>query len=157
MDDSVGRGRWLNRPCHKDWVVWAATAVGIAGMAAAVAEQAGLAGADRVVAAVFDVLVAVPLAVACGAGLALSRAVFRVLLRVKPGRERVLTLTVRLKELGGSVKYTRHPDGVVTAAVRGIPLRRRLEALAAAHAHAERHGLLEPASVDEDANRPGGQ
>ncbi|MDM7854543.1 hypothetical protein [Cellulomonas alba] len=157
MVDSSLRGRWLNRPWHTDWVVWVAAGVGVAGMAGAVAQQGGTAVADRVVAGVFDVLVAVPLAVACGAGLALARAVLRVLLRVRPGRERVLTLTVRLKELGGSVTYTRHPDGVVTAGVRGIPLRRRLEALAAAHAHAERHGLLEPTSVDEDANRPGGQ
>jgi hypothetical protein len=138
-------------------VVWVAAAAGVAGIAAAVAQQRGLAGADRAVAGAFDAFVAVPFAIACGAGLALARVVFRVLLRVKPGRQRVLRLTVRLKELGGSVRYTRHPDGVVTAAVRGIPLRRRLEALAAARVHAERHGLLEPASVDEDANRPGGQ
>jgi hypothetical protein len=147
--------RWLNTPWFTDWVVWVTAVAGAVGVGAAIASQGGLAGPDRAVAVAFDVLAGMPAAAAFGGALVLARAAFRLLLRVKPGRERVLTLTVRLKELGASVKYTRHPDGVVTAAVRGVPLRRRLEALAAAHAHAERHGILQAPSVEEDAHRPG--
>ena len=102
-------GTWrLNRPWYTDWVLWATAAVGGAGVGLAITQQGGLTGPDRVIAAAFDIAAGIALATVCGAALVLVRAAFRVLLAVKPGRERVLTLTVRLKELGASVKYTRH-------------------------------------------------
>jgi hypothetical protein len=150
-------GRWLNHPWYTDWVVWVTAAAGVVGVGGVVALTGDLVGLERVAAVVIYTLAVLSVVAACGALLALARTTFLVVLRVKPGRERVLTFTVRLKELGASVKYTRHPDGVVTAAVRGVPLRRRLEALAAAHAHAERHGILQSTSVEEDAPHPPGQ
>lgn|GEM_PF-1622481 len=148
-------GPWrLNRPWYTDWVLWATAAVGGVGVGLAIAQQGGLTGPAHVVAVAFDIAAGVALATVCGAALVLVRAAFRLLLAVKPGRERVLTLTVRLKELGASVKYTRHPNGIVTAAVRGVPLRRRMEVLAAATPDAERHGFLVSTS-ELDAYWPG--
>jgi hypothetical protein len=145
-----GRCWWLNGPWYTDWVVWVATAVGVAGAATL---QRGAAEPGRALKMGVDVLAAAALAMVCGGMLLAARGAFRSVKR-KRERELDLTLTVRVRELGASVKYTRHGEGIVTAAVRGVPLARRLEVLAAARADAERRGFLRPTSSGEDAHRP---